>query len=374
MKGYFIPFGARSILSVNKKINMQIRQLNSIGEVEEVDVKIAKKSMLRYAISILPFLSLPWDYTEAYQGIKDPDYLFIRRSGADGLFIRFLRHIKREYPNCKILCEIATYPYIGEMLQSYRGWLFLLKELYNRMYLKRYVDRFITYSFNDTILGVRTIKIMNGIEVDSVKPVSDREIDIKTINLIAVAIMRKSHGYERVIRGLKQYYDGGGKRNVVLYMVGEGKEKSAYQKLVQKLHLENNIIFCGKKTGGELDEIYERADIALSLFGAYKAGIKVISSLKTSEYLAKGLPIVSGCPEDAFLDRECKYYLEYPNDSGTISIAKLIEFYDTIYTKDNKREVVDEIRRFAYEVIDMKRAMAPVEEYITEGTDKGIKK
>ncbi len=372
MKGYFIPFGARSIVSVNKKIDMQTRQLSTIGEVEEVDVKIAPKSMLRYAVSILPFFSLPWDYTEAYERIKDPDYLFIRRSGADGRFIRFLKHIKKEYPNCKILCEIATYPYVGEMLRSYRGWLFLLKELYNQIFLKKYVDRFITYSPDDKILGVQTIRIMNGIEVSSVREVSNRQVDVRTINLIAVAMMQKSHGYERVIRGLRKYYDDGGERDIILYMVGGGKEKDTYLKLVNKLHLENNIIFCGIKTGEELDRIYEKADIALSIFGAYKAGIKVSSALKTKEYLAKGLPVVSGCPEDVCLHGKFRYYLEYSNNRKIIDIKKIIEFYDMIYTNNNKKEVVEEIRKYAYDVADMKKTMKPVMEYIMGSCNKGI--
>lgn len=374
MKGYFIPFGARSILSVDKKINMQIRQLSAIGDVEEVDVKIAKKGMLRYALSVLPFMSLPWDYTEAYEKIEDPDYLFIRRSGADGSYIKFLRYIKRKYPNCKILCEIATYPYIGEMFRNFRGWLLILKELYNQIYLKRYVDRFITYSSDDRILGVQTIRIMNGVEVASVREVSDRDIDVETINMIAVAMMQKSHGYERVIRGLKKYYDDGGRRKIVLYMIGEGKEKVTYQKLVRELHLENSVVFCGRMIGKELDLIYDKADIALSIFGAYKAGIKTSSALKTREYLAKGLPIVSGCSEDACSGRQFKYYLEYPNNSEDVDITRLVEFYDTIYTKDNKREVVEEIRKFAYEVVDMKKTMAPVVKYITESNSKGIEK
>ena len=369
MKGYYIPFGARSIVSINKKIDMQKEQLSKLGAVEEVDVKIAPKSVIRQALSVFPFVDLPWDYSEAYDKIKNPDYIYMRRTGADRKFIKFLKNMRSQYPKCKLICEIPTYPYIGEMLQSYRGWLFIVKELYNRRKLKKYVDRFVTYSADDNILGVPTIRTKNGIDVASIKPVTARKRDGMQIDMIAVAVMRKCHGYERVIKGIQQYYNSGGTRNIILHLVGDGSEKQYYEKLVQKYNLSQHVIFYGRKIGKELDEIYEKADIALSMFGLYKGGIEKISSLKANEYLAKGLPVVSGCREAVFENKQFEYYYEFENDASIIDMQKIIDFCDEIYGKKTKEEVVREIRKFAFQQVDMGVTMNPLLDYIVDMRD-----
>ena len=65
----------------------------------------------------------------------------------------------------------------------------------------------------------------------------------------------------------------------------------------------------------------------------YKIDVFNSSVLKIREYLAKGLPIVSGCHEDAFEDEKFNYYLEFPNDDSVIDIKKIVDFYDFIYSK-----------------------------------------
>ena len=364
MKGYYIPFGARSIVSVNKKIDMQKEQLSKLGAVEEVDVKIAPKSIIRQALSVLPFVDLPWDYSEAYDKIKKPDYIYMRRAGADRKFIKFLKNMRSQYPKCKLICEIPTYPYIGEMLQSYRGWLFIVKELYNRRKLKKYVDRFVTYSADNNILGVPTIRTKNGIDVASIKPVTARKRDGMQIDMIAVAVMRKCHGYERVIRGIQQYYNSGGTRNIILHLVGDGSEKQYYEKLVQKYNLSQHVIFYGRKIGKELDEVYEKADIALSMFGLYKGGIEKISSLKANEYLAKGLPVVSGCREGIFDGKDVPFFLEVSNDDSVIDIDNIVWFYEMLYKDEKNEELIKNIREFALQNADMKIVMKPILNYI----------
>lgn len=363
MKGYYIPFGARSIVSINKKIDMQKEQLSKLGAVEEVDVKIAPKSVIRQALSVLPFVDLPWDYSEAYDKIKNPDYIYMRRTGADRKFIKFLKDMRSQYPKCKLICEIPTYPYIGEMLRDYRC-LFICKELYNTRKLKRYVDRIVTYSKDNMIFHIKTIKMMNGIDVSAIKPVISRNKTNDTINLIAVAVMQESHGYERIIKGIERYYNTGGKRQIVFHMVGEGNEKTRYEKLVKQLGIEQNVIFYGKRVGEELDKIYEIADAAVCVFGFYKIKIQISSALKAREYLAKGLPIISGCKEDVFENKQFEYYYEFENDASIIDMQKVIDFCDKIYGKKTKDEVVREIREFALQHVDMSVTMNPLLDYI----------
>ena len=372
MKGYFIPFGSRKIVSIDKKIDMQIQQLTTIASIEEVDVEITPRNFFRNVSSVLPYVDLPWDYTDVYQKIQDPDFIFMRRTGADRSLINFLKYIKKKFPQCKIIIEIPTYPYMKESLQRIDGCVLLPKDLYNRKKLKRYVDRILTYSEDDRIFDIPTIRTINGISMKDVKPVHKVDKDDKII-LLAVAVFRPAHGYERCLQGLADYYNNGGKRLIEIHMVGYGKEVPYYRKLVKKNHLEKYVFFHGKKTGDELDHIYSIADIALGYFGGYKVKTYSISTLKTNEYLAKGLPIISGCNERVFEGIDVDFYEQFPNDSTPVSMEEVIHFYDKLYKSGEKRQDIEtRIRDFASRTVDIEITMKPVIEYLKHLSDLNI--
>ena len=132
--------------------------------------------------------------------------------------------------------------------------------------------------------------IRDRIDVESEKIVEKKKAT-NEITLLAVAIMRRQHGYEWVIRGLKTYYNKAHREKVKLLIVGDGPEKKKYQRLVYKYHLEDVVKFYPTTVGEELNKLYDQADIALAAFGMYKLGVNRLSALKTREYLAKGLPL-----------------------------------------------------------------------------------
>ena len=85
-----------------------------------------------------------------------------------------------------------------------------------------------------------------------------------------------------------------------------------------------------------------------------------------SEYLAKGLPVVSGCTEDVFQGENVDFYMNFPNDSTEVDINKIIDFYHSLYPngKSSQKGVVNRIREFAYRRITMKATFSPVIKYI----------
>lgn len=200
------------------------------------------------------------------------------------------------------------------------------------------------------------------IQSESMWPMQNTQI----IRLLAVAAFQKSHGYERVIAGLAQYYHGSADRKIELYLVGYGDEVIKYKKMVRQYGLEPYVFFCGRKVGLELDHIYDRMDIALGLFGAYKRKLYSSSALKIREYLAKGMPIVSGCYEDAFeRKKDYKYFLEFPNDDSVIDMQRIVDFYKSVYESDTEREQIHrEIREYARRTVDLSVTMQPVIKYI----------
>ena len=88
-----------------------------------------------------------------------------------------------------------------------------------------------------------------------------------------MAVYDRKHGFDRVIRGIAQYYENGGKCNVIFHIVGQGDESENLKGLATSLNLEKNIIFHGSKFGAELDALYENADIGVDALGAHRKGL-----------------------------------------------------------------------------------------------------
>lgn len=364
LKGYYIHYDARTIIGVSKKLDMQLAELRKIADVEEICVPLKTKNVFINALAVLPFMSLAWDYSEAYAKIKDADFLYSRSVAYDYRGYSFLKWVKKNNPKCKILVEIPTYSK-KEDLSSLQGFVLYPKFTYNRKRVSEYVDRYVTYSDDDVIYGTDTIKIMNGINVDSVKP-CEGELDPGRIRLIAVAMMQPAHGYERVIEGLNNYYSRGGDREIIFNLVGDGPETSYYKELVDKYDLIEHVIFHGQKSGDELDAIYDEADIAIEGLGLYKFDLRLSSSLKTREYLAKGLPLVYATDIDALRNEEFKYSFRVSDSNTAINMGDVIDFYDATYKLHDKVAIIRDIRQYAKDTVDFEKTFLKVIDYICE--------
>lgn len=365
-KGYYIHFNVAASAGVMKKVAMQMKEFRKYFEMYEIDVEDISRSLIERIAGLWPSCSIARSYGEALRQIEKPDFIYVRRAVADKEYMLFLETIRKRYPSCKVIVEIFTYPYLKDDYGRWNAWPFLIKELIYRSRYKRYVDRFVTYSDDEIIYEVPTIRTINGICVEQVKTVSEIMKD-DTIDLVTAAYMQKHHGYERVIWGLHEYYQQGGDRNIILHLIGDGPEKAKYKKIVDKCGLESHVIFYPTLTGAELDHVYDVADIALASFGMYKIGISKLSALKTREYLAKGIPIATGCQIDILKEGEFPYLCQFPNRNEKIDMEKMISFYDKIYGNMERKEVIGRIRRFALENADNSIAMKPVIQYIAEG-------
>lgn len=371
LKGYYIYFGSNSN-GVLRKIDMQINEFNKEFDVSKIQVYQRKRTFFEKVLSCFPTVSIGYDYDKALHEIIDPDFIYLRRMTADASYVDFFRKIKKKYPNCKTMIEIPTYPYFRDSYfhnakHLFRSLPYYLKDCIYTRKLEGCVDRVITFSQKEKIYGIPTIRTMNGINVASCRVVSSTESD-DTINLISVAMLAPHHGYERIIQGLHNYYENGGKRNIVYHCVGYGEEYDYYNELVQKYGLSDHVVLYGKKAGEELDEIYNIMHIAMDSFGAYKEHIYYHSSLKVREYIARGLPVVSGVKSDVFIKYPTEYYLEYPNDPTSLDMNKIVDFYDRIYVgNDDAKSVHQAIHEYAARTVDYSIVMKEVIDFVKEG-------
>lgn len=363
MKGYYIHFEGRGIIGVSKKIDMQLKEFRKHYDMEEIEIKRYSMSVIRNGLALLPFFSVCWDYTEAYQRIEAPDFLYIRKAAGERSHYLFLKYIKRNFPNCKIIVEIPTYPYWKDAVRRITG-LLLFKDFFNYYVLyPKYIDRIVTFSEDDRIFRIKTIRTMNGIDVEDVPMIAPKEAE-NAIQLLAVAWISAHHGYERIIYGLQEYYQKEPEKAVNLHIVGIGPQKEFLMNLVKKLDLQAHVFFYDSKTGDELQSMYNMADIGISTLGFHREDLVKFSTLKAREYLAEGLPVVTEAGEDAFECGDKRYCCEFSADESVIDVQRIVDFYENLLSNSSRMELAKQIRQFAYEHVDNSYTMKPIFSFI----------
>lgn len=353
-------------LGINKKIVNQIQILRKHFIVDAVYRRNNNEIILQKnnerEIVLVSGIKRPYKVEESRYLAKYLkkcyyDGCYIRYVYADFQFLQVLRELKRK--DTKILVEIPTFPYDKELKDSIENRIVLLLDRTYRNHMKKYVDKIVLFSKEKEVYGIPTLTTMNGVVFSKI-PISKHENSLNEIGIIAVADLAPWHGYDRFINGLGQYYQKGGKRNICFYIVGEGTELKRYGEIVKKYNLNNHVIFCGSLYNKELDNIYDKCTLAVECLGMHRKGMNYSSSLKSREYAAKGMPIVTSAIIDVFNKNEYPYIYKVSEDDTPINISKMLQFYDKIYGEKEYNIVAQEIRNFASHYCDMDITMRPV--------------
>ena len=361
-KCYFIHFGARKMPGVSKKIDDQLNELNRHFKTIEIDLKPNNTSFVSKMIASIPFFSISRDYKNALNKIKDPTYIYLRNTILDLRLFMFFRQLRKSFPAAKIVLELNTYPYDKCEFGRKNTWIYFYKDFTYRHFYKYCIDRFVVYGDFNKIWGVKTIKTINGIDFSNVVPRNINK-NSASINLISVGQYQNHHAYDRLIKGMATYYQNGGDRNIIYHIVGYGLSIDYYKDLVQKYSLGNHVIFYGEKYGKALDEIYNKADIAIATLGFHRIKVKVSSAIKTREYLAKGLPIVYAGIIDIIQD-DFKYQYCAQENETSIDLNKIVELYD-LYVTDREK-ASSEIVKYGMQHASISKAFEPIIGYFHE--------
>lgn len=374
MKGIFIYYkkiDKKNLTGIDKKVLWQVEQLNQDGiECKLIEHYYDGHSFIMKCFNILmariPFgnANPEWRWHDYYEDI---DFIYFRRPDAITLpLLKLLKIIKLNNPNIKIIMEIPNYPYDEELGLKWINKPLLLKDKYNRRKLEKYIDRIAVQNDIDIIWGIKTLRFLNGIKLEDIeKRVPVQVTYNNSINICAVASLEPWQGYERIFKGLRSYYNSGACREIIIRIAGIGSEFEKYKQIVKEYGLEQRVMFLGKLSKLELEKLYNCSDLAIDTFGRYKTGNNLSTSLKSREYLAKGLPIVTGCKTD-ILNESFHYYLEFSNDESSISFDKIVDFYDKVYKESDKQDVINIIRNYAKKVCDISTMIEPVKKYLLE--------
>lgn len=266
-----------------------------------------------------------------YEWVKanEISLLYVRYNrGANPFFVKLFKDLKKL--GLTIFLEIPTYPYDKELISKSRfDYIITAIEKNYRRKLAKYIDRIVTFSQDNFIWGVPTIKILNGVDTNSIP--RKKETHTASITLIGVASILFWHGYDRVIEGLKLYYSTNPKIKVYFNVVGGNMRNENYLNLKQKvkeLNLDNYVKFFGELKGKQLDAIFDISDIGVGSLGRHRTGICTFQALKNVEYAIRGIPFIYSENSPLF-DNEA-YIMHCPPDDSPINIMGIVDFYNML--------------------------------------------
>lgn len=294
---------------------------------------------------------------------REYDACYIRYDFSDSDFISLLRVLKK---HCKkIILELPTYPYEQENKYGIMSKVRMFIDKHYRKHLHKYLDAIVTfYGDHKTIFGVPVIVVPNGFDFSRMELVKE-ELHDDAIHIVAISAMREWHGYERMIEGLNEYYSSASSehRNFILHLVGDGREYGKYKALIEKYSLHDHIILEGAMYGEELDKLYEKCALGIDSLARHRSGISVLSSLKSREYGAKGIPFINSCKID-IIDEDFPYLLSVPADETPVDITAVEKFCDRCYPCGKSRtETAGEIRSYIEARSGMQQTMKKVVDY-----------
>lgn len=365
---------------VSKKILSQISAFKNTGFICDIFYKTKTKNKIfkklynsnltlqEYSNNLLNKIRLICEYKIIYNYILKEKYeiVYLRYAlEANPFFIKFLKNLKRE--NIKIILEIPTYPYDNERISKniLRKIYIKIEKIYRKK-LKNNVDRIVTFSNDNEIFGIKTIKMNNGIDVLQVPIINEEKnynID-NEINFIGVARIALWHGFDRLILSMFEYYKNNPKEIIKFHVVGDGQKDVVenLKRLVRDNNLEKYVIFYGYKSGKDLDEIFKKMDIGVGSLASFRQGLETGSSLKNREYCARGLPILNG-DIDLPLSNE-QFVYQIPNKNSLFDLNEIIEWYKNLKLSQK------EIRKYAEENLTWDKQMKKVVDYILKAEEK----
>ena len=123
------------------------------------------------------------------------------------------------------------------------------------------------------------------------------------------------------------------------------------------------MIFHGKQSGEPLKALMCQSFVGIDVLGGHRKDYPVSSSLKSREYCAYGIPMITSSPID-FLPKDSPYQFLAPYDDSPVDMEAFVRFYHSVYDGKDSNVVAKEIRAYGEARCDMKMTMKPVADWV----------
>ena len=208
--------------------------------------------------------------------------------------------------------------------------------------------------------NIKTTTISNGINVEGVNPTGFKRFNGKNLDMVMLlGSINPWHGLDRVIKSIKDYK---GNIKINLHIIG----KINYNKLKPLDSGAATIQYHGYKQGHELDEIMKNMNLAISTMALFRKDMEEACSLKTREYVARGIPFILAYNDSdlQYLDKENFFYLQFPNNDSSIPIDRIIDFVGKMSNGDHYKTISECMRSYAFQHLDWSNKMKKYLEFV----------
>jgi len=345
---FLVYHGFSEVSGISKKIHYQVKGLRENGyevhlcyydfdsrghRCRFVDGEVIKD----YGKGIFAGLRQRLDYNCIYDYCvqKGIDFVYARCfQNANPWLIRLFKRLKNL--GIKTVTEIPTYPYDQEFV----GFPFITRmglriDQMFRNKLSEQMNAIVTFSDADTIFGQRTIRISNGVDMDSIPLHNYKAPEDNSIHLIGVAEVHYWHGFDRLIAGLGEYYNNINNPRLVYFHIVGGVWKSemydsihahGFSELMDKYNIRDKVVFHGQLFGAELNKVFDLCCFAIGSLARHRSGITTIKTLKNREYATRGIPFIYS-EQDSDFDGKSYIIKAAPNESP-IDISQIVDFIE----------------------------------------------
>lgn len=339
MKALFLIFhGFNPANGISKKIHYQVNGLKACGvdtrlcymdETTGRKLRMVDNHVLRdYGSGLKSKLLKRTEYSSIIEYARKEriDFVYMRSDhNANPFTIHMVRKLKET--GIKVVMEIPTYPYDQEYESLSRRKFLFIDQCFRKI-LARQLSGIVTFSDYPIIFGKPALQISNGVDFSQI-PLKRKINDTNhELHLIGVAEIHYWHGFDRLVRGLANYYQTHPSYKVYFHIIGEffgEREKKEILPVIKQHGLEEYIILHGARHGKELDDLFEQADMAIGSLARHRSGIIHIKTLKNREYAARGLSFIYSEIDSDFENKP--YILKAKADESPIDIYQIIEFY-----------------------------------------------
>lgn len=347
--------GEKTLLGCLYGENPSLLSIDFNGEITVLEVMNNCKSIgrtsgytyIRQCRSLILFI-------KNNEKILECNRLYIRHMLPSIGLLNFLRCSKRK--KIKIVYEVPTFPYyleqFNEAHNKFKTIIRLVIETIFWPFIYLFIDKLAIVRCRSNSLNLnKMIDIKNGISLSSIH---DKKVhglkELNTFNIIGVGTIYKYHGYDKIISAIKNNngYVDNGKRKIVFYIVGESEEINRLRKMTNKLKLQNHVIFCGKKFGSELEEIYSKADFAVGTLKLSLRKANIDTAIKNIEYINHNLPIVTS---GIIFDVKPKDFYMVVESDKQIKMDELYAFAQKYYSIDRRIAVSNIVQEFTWKRI-----------------------
>lgn len=357
----FSHLGLETYMTARNNKSFWVSRVTDYNYETIQDIRIATDGSgiwhyISYINSLIIFFRFCYDCVELIK----PDIIYIRRiNPITPMMLNFIKSVRKK--GIVVLYEYPTYPWENELLLS-------------KNYLSYIIDKIQYATLLDNISAMvcmghcvhssyNVIETMNGINLHDnclLDKVYRRNKNIDVINIIIVAHYSAVHGIEKVLKGLVRYYEEGGTEDIRLMVVGPSEGFEVLKKYVEELKINNHVFFHGYKTGKELDDLYEIADIGLDAIALEIRGEECIcGSLKSREYISKGLPFICSDLLDIVYNGKADNRFMYitSHNEKEIDMFAFVQWYKQLEISSV------EIQKFGRDNFTWEQMMKPVVSY-----------